>query len=83
MRELLYEPLAELLSLVFYALVAGVMTAVGLVSEQNGLHQLATGHDVQGAFLAYMGALLLYGGVYLLGYKKVLPKLRAQFAEPS
>ncbi|MDG5777276.1 hypothetical protein VB773_09030 [Haloarculaceae archaeon H-GB2-1] len=77
MRDLLYEPLAELLSLVLYTIIAGVLTTVGFLSEQNGIQQLSTGHDVQGAFLAYMGVLLLYGGVYLLGYKTVLPKLRS------
>jgi len=72
--------LAELLSLLLRALAAGILTAVGALTETAGIGDLLAGPSVFGLWEVAMGALLLYVGIYMLGYRQVWLGLRAAAA---
>jgi hypothetical protein len=63
--------------LVAYALGAVLFTALGLVAEFNGLNRLLGGDLALGVWLGFIGLLLLYAGVYLLGYERLIARLRS------
>ena len=63
--------LTELLSLLLRALAAGVLTVVGALTENAGITDLLAGPSVFGLWEVGMGGLLLYAGVYMLGYKQL------------
>lgn len=73
MLSVLVELLLEVGPLLGYALISGVLTLLGLLTEYDGVRHLAAGDQVVGAWLAGFGVLLLYAGGYLLGYETVLP----------
>ncbi|MDS0282692.1 hypothetical protein [Haloarcula onubensis] len=60
-----------LVSLVF----APLLTVVGGVTEQAALATLSGGVSTFGLWELYMGLLLLYAGVYMIGFGKLLPAL--------
>jgi len=66
------ELLAESLSLIVYAVVAGVLTVGGALVEQASLQHLGAGEAMIALWLAALGGVMLYAGVYGLGYQKVL-----------
>lgn len=72
MNGLVSESLVQLLGIVLSAIAAGVLTAVGAVTENAGIADLLAGQSVFGLWELWMGALALYAGVYLLGYKRVV-----------
>ena len=67
------ESVAELLA---SALAAGVLTVVGLLTENAGLADLFAEPSVFAVWELGMGLLLLYAGLYMLGYKRVWLGLR-------
>ncbi|ELZ19103.1 MULTISPECIES: hypothetical protein [Natrinema] len=66
------ELLTESLSLLVYTVVAGVLTVGGALVEQASLQHLGAGEAMIALWLAALGGVMLYAGVYGLGYKKVL-----------
>ncbi|MFC7212047.1 hypothetical protein ACFQL3_16355 [Natronoarchaeum sp. GCM10025321] len=64
------EVLVELLA--YFALTV-VVTGVGLVAELNSYLYLSGGETTVALWLAGMGILCLYAGVYMLGYGKLIP----------
>lgn len=64
------EVLVELLA---YLLLSGVVTAVGLAAEINSYLYLTSGETTVALWLAGIGVLCLYAGVYMLGYGKLMP----------
>ncbi|GGO00370.1 MULTISPECIES: hypothetical protein [Haloarcula] len=80
MNGLASESLAELLGLLLSALVAGLLTVVGALTESAGLSNLLAGQSVFGLWELWMGAVLLYAGLYMLGYKRVWLGLRQTVA---
>ena len=68
------ELLAESLSLIVYTVVAGVLTVGGALVEQASLQHLGAGEAMIALWLAALGGVMLYAGVYGLGYQKVLAK---------
>ena len=79
MREVLVEFVSETVVFAIEIVLAGILTTVGILSEQTGVASVTSG-DTLGLWYIYVGALALYGGVYLLGYQRVLPELRARLA---
>lgn len=75
MRELLYEPVAQLLGTLFYLGLAAALTLVGALAEQAGIQNLTAGHSTIGVWEAAMGALLLYAALNVVS-DVVLPRLR-------
>ncbi|WP_424002774.1 hypothetical protein ACOZ4I_02710 [Haloarcula salina] len=69
------ETLPELLELVLSVLLATAFTAVGTLTEQAAISDLSGGVSAFGLWELYMGLVLLYAGVYLLGYQRVLPAI--------
>lgn len=80
MRDLLVEPLAQALGVVFYAVVAGALTVVGAIAENAGIHDLTAGQTTVGLWEAVVGAVLIYAG-FSVAYHIVLPRLRG--SEPT
>ena len=69
------EVLTELLPLVAYTLVAGVLTVGGVAAEYASLQHLGSGEMMVSLWLAAIGCVMLYAGVYGIGYQKVLARL--------
>jgi len=80
MRPALLDPIADLLAVLFYAVVSAVLTYEGLLSELAALGQLTGGDVGLGLWYLIMGALALYAGVGLIGRERLLPLLRARLA---
>ncbi|MFB6139607.1 MAG: hypothetical protein ABEJ26_04135 [Halosimplex sp.] len=76
MSELLFEPVAESLGMVLYALVAGALTVVGALAENAGFNNLTAGQTMIGAWEGAIGAVILYAGANVV-YHIVLPRLRS------
>ena len=68
--------LEVLIELLAYLLLAGVITAIGLAAEVNSYLYLTGGETTVALWLAGIGALFLYAGVYMVGYGKLLPAVR-------
>ena len=75
MSELGLELAADLLSTVLSAVGAVVFTIVGVLVEQAGLNHLLSGSMGLGAWELFMGALALFVGIYLLGYRTAWPSI--------
>ena len=71
-----FGSLVELLSLLLAAVAAGLLTVVGALTENAGIASLLAGPSVFGLWEVGMGALLLYVGIYMLGYRTVWLGLR-------
>lgn len=67
-----------IVELAVYGVLATLLTVGGIVVELTSL-QYVTGGDVMVAgWLAVMGAILLYAGVYLTGYERLAPLVGKQ-----
>lgn len=66
------ELLAEFVSLAVYAVLAAAFTVVGVFAENAGLEHLGSGDLFLGAWFAALGLVLLYAGVYAVGYQKLV-----------
>lgn len=62
------EVIAELLASV---VAAAALTGLGVLAELNSVGRLAAGETTVALWFAAVGALLLYAGVYKLGYERV------------
>lgn len=71
---------SELVSLLLAAVAASLLTAVGAITENAGISELLANPSVFGLWEVGMGALLLYVGIYMLGYRRVWTGLRQQLA---
>jgi len=65
----------SLVELAAYTAAAAAVTALGVLVELQSLVRFAAGEASVGAWLAIFGLILLYAGVYLLGYGQVVPRL--------
>lgn len=74
------EPLAELLGVLVAGVLSLSLSAVGLVAERAALQNVLTDHLIVGVWEAWIGALALFAGVYLLGYQRVWVTLRERRA---
>lgn len=70
------ELLAELLPLAVYTILAGVLTAGGIAAEYASFQHLSSGEATVALWLAAIGVLLLYAGVYGIGYQKLAARVR-------
>ncbi|THE64558.1 hypothetical protein D8Y22_12070 [Salinadaptatus halalkaliphilus] len=66
------ELLAESLTLLLYTLVAVVLTVGGLAAEYASVQHFGAGEQLVALWLAAIGVVMLYGGLYKLGYERVL-----------
>lgn len=71
------ELIAESLALLLYVLVGAVLTAGGLAAEYASLQHFGSGEAVVALWLAGLGAVMLYAGVYGIGYGKILASVRS------
>ncbi|SIS10212.1 hypothetical protein [Natronorubrum thiooxidans] len=69
------ELLSELLPMIVYTILGGALTAGGIAAEYASLQHLGAGEAMVGLWLAAIGVVMLYGGVYGIGYKKVAMRL--------
>lgn len=65
----------QLLGVVFYAIVASVLTVLGALAELASVAELTGGQTVLGLWEVGVGLLLLYAGISVLT-DLVLPALR-------
>ena len=75
MGSALPELLTELLPTVVYAIAAGVLTIGGFAAEYASFQHLGSGEMTVALWLAAVGCIMLYAGVYGIGYQKVLARL--------
>lgn len=70
MRELV----TDALSMLIYAVAAGLLTVAGTVVEYTSLQYVTTGETMAAVWLAAAGAILLYAGL-TVGHRKVFASL--------
>jgi len=76
MNVVAFESVGELFGLLLAAAAAGLLTLVGTLTENAGIADLLAGQAIFGLWELGMGGLLLYAGLYMLGYKRVWLGLR-------
>ena len=59
-----------------YVALAGALTIAGLFIEYLSLQQLGAGELVPALWLAAAGVILLYAGLYGVGYQRVASQFR-------
>lgn len=69
------EVVVELLPTVLYALAGTALTAGGIVAEYASVQHFGGGDVTVAAWLAVLGLIMLYAGVYGIGYQKLHPAL--------
>jgi len=62
------EVIAELLA---YLVAAAALTGLGLAAEFASFLRLGAGETTIAVWFAFFGALLLYAGVYMMGYERL------------
>ena len=63
----------EVVAELFVSVVAAAaLTSLGVLAELNSLGRFTAGETTVALWFAAVGALLLYAGVYKLGYERVL-----------
>jgi len=75
------ELLVEIVSLAVYAVLAVGLTIVGALAENASLQHLGAGDMMLAGWLAAIGTVLLYAGVYAVGYQKLVLRASAVLAE--
>jgi hypothetical protein len=71
------ELLVDSIALLFYLVAATVLTAGGIAAEYASAQHFGSGEVVVALWLAGLGAIMLYAGVYGIGYKKLLASARS------
>jgi len=82
MKILVQESLVELLALLGSAVGTVVLSGIGMLAEQAAIQNVLAGQTLLGAWEAWMGSAVLFGGLYLLGYREFWFRLR-RFVETS
>lgn len=77
MRLALTEAVLEALGALFYAAATVAATTAGVLVERASVHTLTVGQTTLGLWEMAMGALALFVGLYLLGYREALPRARS------
>lgn len=78
----LLELLPELLPIAGYSVVASLLTVLGLGAELQSWNTFAAaGVSIMTVWYAFMGAAILYGALYLLGYEQIAPRVRSVLAD--
>lgn len=81
MHELVPDVLGELLSLVAAAVGTVAFTGLGLLGEQAGWAAIMAGDLTLGGWEVFIGTWALVVGIYLLGVKQTMPRVRALLAD--
>ena len=76
-KGFIIEHLAELLDVVAYAAASLLLSAIGVGVEGMGIGNLVAGDPILGAWEAFMGAIAIYVGLYLLAYRELRPRIAA------
>ena len=71
------ELIVESVSLLLYTVVAAVLTAGGIAAEYASVQHFGSGEAAVALWLAALGCVMLYAGVYGVGYQKVLGAVRS------
>ncbi|WP_458207036.1 hypothetical protein [Haladaptatus sp. NG-SE-30] len=72
----MYEPLLEIGTFLVYLLGSGLLTALGLLAEYDGIQSAMSGDSVLALWLFLMGTVALVGGL-MLAREKVLGRVLA------
>lgn len=74
-NEFVSDSFAELVAIVGSALGSAIFTSIGLLVEHSSVQNVVAGHSAVGFWEMYMGAVALFAGLYLLGYRECWPRL--------
>jgi hypothetical protein len=80
MDGLLPTALVEALEVLLSLSATGGFTLLGTLAEQAGIQNVLAGHAAIGLWEVWMGAVALFAGLYLFGYRRVY---RRHLATPS
>jgi len=75
MEEQMVEFLVEAAWLVLEGALVVALTVVGFLGERIGFTSV-TGGETIGLWFVYMGTIALYVGLYMIGYRRLLPRIR-------
>ncbi|APX97700.1 hypothetical protein [Natronorubrum daqingense] len=70
------ELLVEVLHLAVYTILASVLTIGGIAVEYTSVQYFGSGEVVVALWLAAIGCVMLYAGVYGIGYQKAMVQFR-------
>lgn len=70
--------LPEAVETIGYAAGTVLLTGLGAVTERAGFHELGVGHQTLGYWFVFMGVVLLYAGIYVMGYEGLLSRVTGQ-----
>ncbi|SFC17001.1 hypothetical protein SAMN05444422_105108 [Halobiforma haloterrestris] len=71
------ELLVESLSVLLYTAAAALLTAGGALAEYTSLQHYGSGELMVALWLAAIGGVMLYAGVYGIAYQKILARVVA------
>lgn len=77
MSDVAIESIVEVLAVIGELIAVVLLTVLGVSAELTGVERLAAGVDPMVAWYVWVGTLALYVAVYMLGYRRILPRLRA------
>ena len=69
------ELLAESLTILLYTVLAGLLAVGGAIVEYTSYQYVVSGELSAALWLAAIGAVMLYAGLYSIGYQKVLAQV--------
>lgn len=81
MPELTAEAVTEVLAFVAELVAMVALSAVGLLAERAGVAHLQTGVGPVTVWFFVVGSVALYAGIYMIGYRTLLPRLRGAATE--
>ncbi|MDX1745316.1 MAG: hypothetical protein R3324_05205 [Halobacteriales archaeon] len=73
MQDAIYGAAVEILEILGYALATGLLTGAGVVAEATGIESLLAGDSTLGLWLAFMGLIAIYAGIYQAGNRHLRP----------
>lgn len=80
MPELSLESVVQLLGLAVEVVAMVLLSALGFLAERAGFAALANGFEPVTVWLLGIGAVALYAGLYMIGYRRLLGRVLATAA---
>lgn len=77
MQQLLSDGLLDIAVTVVALFASAVVTGIGVLGERAGLESVLAGQMALGAWELYMGSAAIAIGVYLIGLRHALPRVRS------
>lgn len=81
MRDVAVESVAASLVFVTEVMAMALLTLIGLLAEATAVARFGAGVDPLTLWYVFVGGLALYAGTYMLGYRRIVPRIRHAFTD--